>query len=408
MEMGNMFEASHSPWSLTLTAVEIDRVRSMMAAINSRVDGKSIVWVRSAAPATRRWFVEGFQSRAFVDTAGADNDPTSPAAIPGYFLDSAHALAEAYGCVEVFYNENENVLTAHAGAEYVAVDAYDPEETIAPYDPVTDFEEMMGSKHMVNVAVRRDVIERLADGYQRSMRDIPDLNPPAAFTRLRFTRTTMQWTTDWSRWGRPVVSGMAPATCDREFDFEFYPLFMWSFVSCFLFEEEFNLGFDEEHVVLSGLDWAMWVRNVDEGVLRWGDRASEVFSEFGFERVEEISEFLMFVNDDIVINVVPVVGVAGPDCLNLSHTVVQNDDGTDLDLSVDALRELNEISAKLTNAKLCLYGNSIEIIVDIDNPRNSERFSDGVKAMLAAIGECAGLDTFLPLFATVPPGTPND
>ena len=408
MAMDNMFEAGHSSWTLTLTAVEIDRVRSMMAAINSRVDGKSIVWVKSAAPATRRWFVEGFHSRAFVDTAGADNDPVAPAAIPGYFLDSAHALAEAYGSVEVFFNENDNVLTAHAGAEYVAVDAYDPEETAAPYDPISDFAEMMGSKYMRNVIVRRDVIERVAGGYQRSLREITDLNPPAAFTRLRFTPTTMQWTTDWSRWGQPVVSGMAPATCDRYFDVEFYPFFMWGFVSCFLFEDEFTFGYDDEYVVLSGLDWAMWVKNIDEGVLRWGERANEVFSEFGFEREEDIAESLVYVNDDIVINVIPLVGVAGPDCLNLSYTVVQNQDGAEFELTVEAMRELNEISAKLTNAKLCLSGSSVVIIVDIDNPRNSDQFADGVKAMLVAIGECAGLDTFLPLFAAVPPGTPND
>lgn len=396
------FEDNKSSWSLELTADEINRVRAMTAAISARKDGREFVWVRRTGPSTRRWFVQGYNIQAYFDAAATQADPAEAVVIPAHALELASDLADVNGEVTMFLNEKENIVVCRALDQYAAVDGYDPEESEPTFDPVTDVDSVFGGKYMRRVKVAADVLERIAGDYMTLRRRSSDGDsvPLPPVTTLAFTPDSIRWTSDWSRIGKPAVSGMAPAVTDRYFDITFYPLYFWTYIDICPLDTEVTFGYDDTHVAFWGDNWAVWGKAVSELYVRWADRADDVFGEFGFSRDEDSFGMheLDYTNDDVSINVDVIEGVAGPDCIRLTCLV---DSG--VEVTKELLAETLALSDTLVGAKLGINENYLAITVDIDNPRNSDHFKDGITAMLAAIGRCGDFAKVLPLFSNVIP-----
>jgi len=246
------------------------------------------------------------------------------------------------------------------------------------------------------------VLERIAGDYMTLRRRSSDGDsvPLPPVTTLAFTPDSIRWTTDWSRIGKPAVSGMAPAVTDRYFDITFYPLYFWTYIDICPLDTEVTFGYDDTHVAFWGDKWAVWGKAVSELYVRWADRADDVFGEFGFSRDEDSfgMDELDYTNDDVSINVDVIEGVAGPDCIRLTYLV---DSG--VEVTKELLAETLALSDTLVGAKLAINENYLAITVDIDNPRNSDHFKDGITAMLAAIGRCGDFAKVLPLFSNVIP-----
>jgi hypothetical protein len=227
----------------------------------------------------------------------------------------------------------------------------------------------------------------------------------------------IRWTTDWSRWDRPRVSGYSTAsTWINHFDVKFYPVTLFNFLNGMSYEEEIVLGCDAslnpDMFSIAGLDWAVWCPVQDEGLERWGGRLRAAFQNFGFQEANfdpddddaDIDLFFLdegatrFDNEDVSIVAQVIEGVAGPDCIRLTNQVLHNCLVTE-----QLLREVMTMNNTLVNARIMVYESSLDLIVDIDNPADVAGIAAGIHCMLVAIGQCAGLDEFLPLFGGIKP-----
>lgn len=396
------FEDNKSSWSLELTADEVNRVRAMIVAITARKDGREFAWVQKTGPSTRRWFVQGYKIQAYFDAAATPDDPVTAVVIPAYALELAADLMEVNNSVTLFLNEKENIVVCRALDQYAAIDGYDPADSAPSFDPVADVDSVFGGKYMRRVKVAADVLERIAGDYMTMRRRSfdGDSAPLPPVTTLAFTPDSIRWTADWTRVGKPAVSGMAPASTDRFFEVSFYPLFFWTYVDICPLDSEVTFGYDDTHVALWGDNWAVWGEAVSELYIRWADRADDVFGEFGFSRDEDSygMDDLDYTNDDVSINVDVIEGVAGPDCIRLTYVV-----NSGVEVTKELLAETLALSGTLVGAKLEINESYLVVTVDIDNPRNSDQFKDGVTAMLAAIGRCGDFAKVLPLFSNVIP-----
>lgn len=410
-----LFENHRSSWDIVVTAPELRRVFQAFGALLGR-DFEGTVWVQKMGPATRRWFAEGFKARAFVDTAGTDSDPIVPVAVPLMFIATVGELADAYGTATVFLNEEEEVLTAKAGGEYVFVDEIVDVLSPAPFDPM-EYTVKSSDRRFEKVSVRSDVVDRMVSGYRNMFHSIEEMGGPPAFISISTTRDMIRWTTDWSRWDRPRVSGYSTAsTWINHFDVKFYPVTLFNFLNGLFYEEEIVLGCDEslnpDMFSVAGLDWAVWSPVQDEGLERWGGRMRAAFQNFGFQEANydpddddaDVDLFFLdesatrFDNEDVSIVAQVIEGVAGPDCIRLRNQVLHNCLVTE-----QLLREVMTVNNTLVNARIMVDESSLDLVVDIDNPTDVAGIAAGVHSMLVAIGQCAGLDEFLPLFGGIKP-----
>ena len=410
----SLFENGRSDWDLQVTGAEITRI--CRAFNGMHIINDPVVWVQKVGPATRRWYSDAFKLNAYIDTAGTENDPAHPIAVPLIFLGNVGELATAYGTATIFLNQAENVLTAKAGGEYVFVDETFDINTPAPFDPVN---------LQVNekVTVRADVVERIANQYRSVLFSIDDMNGPPAFLALNCTREFARWTADWSRFGRPCVSGYAAAnTWINHFDIVFYPVTLFNFLSSLRYEDELTLGVDDVDnagtFYVSGLDWAAWCPVEDENWERWGSRIEEAFSDCGFEPVideddDDIdrSAFLfmdgvhLFHNDDLLVGAEVVNGINGPDCIRMHHSTRH-----EFPVTGPLLNEATALNRELVGARLVIDEYSTTLIVDVDSPSDQAEVVKGLRCLMAAVGRCSGLEEFLPLFAqdAGPGETKND
>ena len=426
-EKMGLFENSRSDWDIIVTAPELRRVFQAFGALLGR-DFEGTVWMQKLGPATRRWFAEGFKARAFIDTAGTDSDPEEPVAVPLMFIATVGELADAYGTATIFLNQEEDVLTAKAGGEYVFVDEIVDVNSPAPFDP-REYSVKSSARRFEKVSVRSDVVDRMVSGYRNMFHSIDDMGGPPAFITINTTRDMIRWTTDWSRWDKPRVSGYSVAsTWINHFEAKFYPVTLFNFLNGLFYEEEIVLGCDESlhpsMFSVAGLDWAVWCPVQDENLERWGGRIRAAFQNFGFvesgtDSDDEDAEVdllflgegrMQFDNEDVSIVAEVVEGVAGPDCIRLSNQVMHN-----CIVNEQLLREVMTMNSELVNARITVDDSSLDLIVDVDNPTDVGSIAAGIHGMLVAIGSCAGLVEFLPLFGGIKPdswdedgGDPND
>ena len=411
-----LFENHRSSWDLVVTAPELRRVFQAFAALVGR-EFEGTVWVQKMGPATRRWFAEGFKARAFVDTAGTESDPSEPVAIPLVFMAMVGELADTFGTATIFMNEEEDVLTAKSGGEYVFVDDFVDVDSPAPFDPL-EYDVKSSDRRYEKISVQSDVIDRLAGGYRNMFHSIESMGGPPAFIAMSATRDMFRWTTDWTRWGRPMVSGYSDAsTWINHFQVKFYPVTVFNFLNGLSYEEEIVLGCDDSvnatMFSIAGLDWAVWCPVCDEDLERWSGRLCAAFEGFGFEEavvnredgLVDIDAMLLvdsssmrFDREDVSIVAEVMEGVSGHDCIRLSHRIFHN-----CIITEQLLREVMNINSELVNARITVDDSSLDLIVDVDNPTEVSDIAKGIHCMLVAIGRCAGLDEFLPLFGGIKP-----
>ena len=105
-----------------------------------------------------------------------------------------------------------------------------------------------------------------------------------------------------------------------------------------------------------------------------------------------------FDREDVSIVAEVMEGVSGHDCIRLSHRIFHN-----CIITEQLLREVMNINAELVNARITVDDSSLDLIVDVDNPTEVSDIAKGIHCMLVAIGRCAGLDEFLPLFGGIKP-----
>lgn len=409
----HLFESSRSTWDLKVTGPEMRRVENMFRAMNHGVPDP-VVWVQAVGPATRRWWSDAFQLNTYMDSAGTDTDPSVPVAIPLSFLSAVNQLTGTYGSAVVFLNTAEKVLTAESGGEYVVVDQTVDVNTPPPFDPMfaTDAAE---EPRCERITVRTDVLHRMMQQYRVMFGSIEEFHGPSAFTAMKAGRDQIQWTTDWSRWDRPRLSGYSVAsTWINHFEITFFPATLFNFLLGIPMDEEVGLAYlehwfspdDASHFIVFGSDWAAWCPVEDEGWMRWDSRIESALEEFGFERVmaelgaEDTDaaghEIRAFRNDDVEIHVSIIDGVAGPDCIRFTYALEHKSA-----LTLEVLEEVLTVSAALVNARLVIDQFKLNVIVDVDHPEKHEEMLKGVKSMLTAIGRISGLDSLLPLFGGI-------
>lgn len=419
----NMFDQHRSPWDLEVRGVEIKRVVSAFTSMMREDDFP--VWVQKVAPGTRRWFIEGFMSRAYIDTAAGDNDPETPVALPLMFLVMAGELAGAYGTATVYLREvgTEHALTARAGGEYAFMDETFDESIPAPFHPLL-YDKLSSDKRFEKVKLRADVLSRITSGYMTGLGSVEEMDGPPAFLTLSASRGNLRWTSDWSRWGKPLVSGSSAASTENgHFELTVFPISVIKFLSGIHSEDEVTLGADCSSAAsvfgVQGLDWAVWSPVRDENMERWGRVIRDSFGQLDFEVFDHEDKWdprdqwsvppssLSFTNGDDLLFANIIDGVAGPDCIRISHML-----GSGFIVNETLLREVTRVNENLVNARITVTEDGfIELITDVDNPSGVEHIVDGVKAMVAAIRSIDGFEEFLPLFAANaedPTDIPND
>ena len=421
----SLFEGDHK-WEIEVSGPEIFRVHAMMRGIAARKDGRNVVWVRNMGGGTRRWYCEGYMTRAYVDALGGASDPVDPVTIPMEFLPTIEDLVQEHDSAVIFLNEEDNVITCRAGDEYAVIDAPTDPELGPTYTPrlqrTTDLE------RDATATVKSSVLERIASTYRQSAMSVKDLKGMTAFTTLAFDRDCMRWTNDWTRWGKSATSGMCAAVTSTHhpFSVRFYPSATFSFFDCVPLPEDVQIVVDDCHhgapgfVTFLGDDFGIVVKLFPEGLMRYDWLISPVLGEFGFEAADtdetegELEEFMrsavvnpedvrklpvdweLYSNGDVSLFVEVVPGTAGHDCIRLSHHI-----GDPVPVTVRLMKELSYLNSELVNARLVVSaGGFVSILVDVDNPRDPDQMRDAVTNMLAAIGSCDGFEQFLPLFAT--------
>jgi hypothetical protein len=406
-EQVSLFENARSEWSLHVTGPEMRRVMQTMASMNHGVPDP-VMWVQKIGPATRRWFSNSFKLHTYFDTAGTDVDPETAVALPLSFLAAVNQLTNTYGAAEIFLNLAEDVLTGTSGGEYVVVDETVDVDSPPPFDP-RFMDVVSGHRRFERVTVRSDVLGRIIDQYQSMFHSIDDIDGPPAFIRMVAEHDCIRWTTDWSRWERPRLSGYSVAsTWINHFDIKFYPFSLFNLVAGIPHEEELVIGtvdaeFSEgkQYFSVIGLDWAAWCPVEDENWERWGRRIHRVFTDFGFE-YEGADEFVgrfsegetrTFRNDDVEILVSIIDGAAGIDCVRLSYEVHHSSN-----ITLGVLQEVMQINSELVNARLTIDDMVMALVVDADNVEKPEDIGNALKSMLVAIGRVTEVDELLPLF----------
>lgn len=407
-EQTSLFESARSEWSLQVTGPEMRRVMQTLVSMNHGVNDP-VMWVQKIGPATRRWYSNSFKLETYFDSSGTESDPESAVALPMSFLSAVNQLTNTYGRAEIFFNLAEDVLTATSAGEYVVVDETVDIDATPPFDPRI-MDRVSGHHRFERVSLRADVLERIIGQYESMYHSVEDFDGPPAFIRIAAAHEHIRWTTDWSRWGRPRLSGYSTAsTYINHFDVKFYPHHLFMFVGGIPHEEELVIGtvdsdFSEgtRYFAVIGLDWAAWSPVQDENWERWGKRVHRVFADFGFEPVNEecradpnpdFPTEYEFRNDDVEISVAIIEGVAGPDCIRLGYMVQHSST-----ITPDVLEEVMEINSTLVNARLTINDWSMSLVVDSDDPAGPEDVAKALKSMLVAIGRITDIDELLPLF----------
>ena len=420
----SLFEGDHK-WEIEVSGTEIFRVYAMMRGIAARKDGRNVVWVRNLGNGTRRWFCEGYMTRAYVDAMGGPSDPLNPVTIPMEFLNTVEDLVQHHDTATIFLNEDDNVITCRAGDEYAVIDAPTDPDLGPTYTP--RFKRAVDPARDATGTVKSSVLERIASTYRQSAMSVKDLKGMSAFTTLAFDRDCMRWTNDWTRWGKSATSGMCDAVTNTHhpFSVRFYPSATFSFFDYVPLPEEVQIIVDDRDrasgfVTFLGDDFGIVVRLFSEGLMRYDWLISPVLGEFGFEAAdteetesdveefmsslvvdpEDVPEFPMdwelYTNGDVALFVEVVPGTAGHDCIRITHRF-----GDAVPMTGRLLQELSLLNTELVNARIVVSpGGYVQIIVDVDNPRDHEQLRDGITNMLAAIGACDGFEQFLPLFAS--------
>lgn len=428
-KQNELFEGAHD-WEMEVCASEVARAHAMTAGVSGRKDGRNVVWVTNIGNGTRRWFCEGYMTRAFIDAPGGPTDPTDAVVIPLEFLSTIEDLIQEHDSATLYLNKEENVITCRAGDEYAVIDASDDPDLRPSFRPLLN--RPLNIRRDGVARVKCSVFERIASQYGASYRTVGNIDGLAAFTTLAFERGTMHWTTDWTRWGKSATSGVCPADIgSRDFTIRFYPSPAFRYFDLSPVPEDMQIVVDDAfyrpgHVSFLGEDWGIIVRQFPEGIVRHGAMIAAAFETFGFstedtsgdeEEFEQFmrtdheneddlpeitSEWELYANGDVVIFSEVIPGTAGHDCIRLSHHL-----GDPVSVSGRLLEELSLLNDDLVNARLVHSpGGFVKIIVDVDNPRDIQQVCDGITNMLAAIGACDGFEQFLPLFAgDAPPGT---
>jgi hypothetical protein len=419
-----LFDRDSSSWNLEVRAIELRRV--CMAFQSMRAGPNGSVWVQKVGPGTRRWFGPGFMCRAFIDTAAGPSDPDHAVAIPLKFLNMVVSLADSYGTATIYLrdSEGEKSLVARAGGEYLFVDELREVESPPPFPPM-EYEELCGVRTFERVAVRADVLERISEGYMSMISSLDESNGPPAFLNLEASQGALRWTSDWTRWGMPRVSGYSTASTERgHFDLSFFPLTIFKFLSGLLFEEEVTFGANDSSVAtvfgVQGLDWAVWSPVRDENNDRWEKSIREAFALHDFELfISEEDDWdpddfwsvtfdpFSFTSGEKLVFAEVMEGRAGLDCIRLSTML-----GAGYIESEALLRAVARQNEELTNARITVSDTGlIQLITDVDDPSGPESVATGLRSLLAAMEQIDGFDGFLPLFAanTDDPGDiPND
>lgn len=389
-------------WTIEVTHLELMRVLTFARSRHGSVDD-SVVWVKHTGVASRRWLIGGDHFWMWVDGTGGAADPATAVAIPVPFLDSARELAQAFGKVTVYRDKDDGRFVAYFANEELWWDSIrdHPDEWLQDDD--------VWFRDPVTATVDFAAIERIVSTYSSNLGGLHrgEQAPFPPFITMRIGDGCLHWTTSWTRFNQPDVSGATAAETDGEGMIAFYPLDMFRLVNLLPNVGEVSLTWESSNaseVCLCDEDWGIVCDITDELVHRVNEDLVVAFMmrNWSSDDMDGLRRgILEFKNDDgrkISVTVVESENSA-TDFVRMSTSVaiVEGDPGA-------AFGHINALNGKLAGAKLIQDGNAVFVCVEFAAPCPRGYIEFQIDELLRHAAECDGLDQFLPLFS-LPPAT---
>lgn len=384
-------------WTIEVTPMEMMRVLTFARSRLSHVDD-SVVWVKHNGVASRRWLIGGDRFWMWVDSTGGSADPVDVVAIPVPFLDAVCELAQAFGTATIYRDAADGRFAAYSADEHLWWDSIENHPDTWYFDEEVSFADPVSAK------VDFSALERMVSTYGTNRgglhRGESGTIPP--YVTLGVGGGRLRWTTSYTRFNQPDVSGSTVAETDGEGLVAFCPLDMFRVIHVVPTVGEVTVSWessDAGEVCLHDEDWGIVCEITDEVVHQVYEEVDGAFTEnewietdpFGLRR-----GVLTYRNAEERVVVVTVVeGVdSALDCVRMSTRVatVEGDPGA-------VLENLNALNGKLVGAKVIRDGDGVYVCVEFSAPAPRGYIGVKIRDLFRHAARCDGLDQFLPLFS---------
>lgn len=398
------FEAHRSDWSLKVTRDEVMRLGITMSGIGRPATNGLIAWVTRTAWGTRLWIIRRGPTLFWLTAAAAPTDPSFALPLPALFIDQMMNFVsmdddDDADDVELFANEDQNVIVARSGRSYLCVDhPMNPEFTPSDIPYIQGGAEPPSGQAVATV--RMSDMRLFVD----SCRTIPGRTEIDSYPHvdLALGNGSLAWTMDWRRFGQDRLTAMIPAVTKGEGTASFFP---WMVANCLSFVDPetvarvFIDGTSASYVYFVGDDWGIRAVNATDESARWIQPLIDALWAAGCATADDaeppVPSVVDFVLDEVHECHATVLSSDSPgkETIRLASVVASNVEPTPA-----VLAEINLVNDTLVGSRVTLRDRRVTVMVDVpcaDLANLGRRIND----LRRAIAATAGLDAFLPLFS---------
>ena len=390
-------------WSITITLRELVTVLPTLHRMHRGQSAEAIAWL-TRNELKRYWSISEFGTVAWFTADSETSDPDFALPLPMNFLDKMLEMAmEADSNVELQCDANDGSLVASIGDRYISIDHPVGHEFTSWDMPYQSSEhgnlnrDALCSIAMADAAVFAKSVPNMGV-------DTKDEMPP--FTTIAVTDGRFSWTTDWSRFGGGRVSGGVPAHTKGEFTTEFFVFPVTDVLSTVDADETDFVRFfvdsdDPDYLYVIGDSWGVRTILNQEHLVRWTGRLHRALSAVGFDiepsdsvRIAGVTKLNDDQNRSFFVSLHPGIGPIG-DFVRFSYEA-----GTDTAPTYELFAEINRINETLVGAQLIYSEGSVVLTADFP-VESLKDLAPSYALFTAAMDRTNGLDSFLPLFASV-------
>lgn len=400
------FEAHRSEWSLRVTRREVVRIGVTMSAIGRPAADGIIAWVTKTAWGTRLWIIRRRSTLFWLTADAAPSDPAFALPLPALFIDQIMNFIQMNDeedddgeDVELFANEEQNVIVARSGGRYICIDhpmnpVFTPSDI--PYLQAGHDTPVGQSVATVQMSDLRLFIDSCTTVPGRTEIDVyPHVS-------LALGNNALAWTMDWRRFGQDRLTAMIPAVTRGEGSASFFP---WTVARCLCYVDPesqarvFIDGASAEYVYFVGDDWGIREVNATDEAARWTGPLIDALWAAGCATADDadppVPAMVDFVLDDLhechalILRSDP----PGKETVRLAYVVATN-----VEPNEDVLAEINAVNDSLIGGRVTLRDRRVTVMVDFPCSE-LDSLSRRVDDLRRAVNATAGLDVFLPLFS---------
>ena len=372
----------------------------------------------------RRWTVEGFLCSAWLEADGPQDELEVPIAVSRTFLEAVYALGHMRDKVVITGDYEGAYCEARIADDFLRVDGSGHAFTgrvPASWAPAPGHVSATMNGRVFARAVRA---YRDYDDMTREYSSGPEAREITPFMTVRIDAEGVTCTSDWHRSGHGKVTNSMKAQCTGHdtVAVHFAPFrriedLIWG-------ADELTIGWDPEspehvHVKVSewvpvplfetdaiareddgfDVEWGLSSRAGHETMSRMYPRVMAGFQRTGHEPVPfdgPVTGTATFTKDGGVVTASAVSpGGRRADYVRIATRVASVDP-----VSVDVYDTINRLNDKMITGKLVVEGTEVHLLADFPEIGGPEVLARQIEEFRLLVGECEGLDEFLPLFSS--------